>query len=69
MFLRTVDLDAPIGHLFVVDIDFNFEKATAKTFMYNKIYAPIFEGQEILDPIEKSVFQLSETLRMGNKSY
>ena len=31
MLLETVDLDAPIGHLFVVDID--FEKATPKKLM------------------------------------
>lgn len=30
MLLEAVDLDVPIGHLFVADIDFNFEKTTAK---------------------------------------
>ena len=34
--------------------------------MYNEIYTPIFEYQKTLGPTEKSVFQLSGTLRMGD---
>ena len=64
MRLETVYLEVPIGHSLVVDID--FEKVTAKTLMYNETYAPIFEKQKILDPIEKSVFRLSRALRIGN---
>lgn len=41
MLAEKVDLDALIGHLFVFDIDFNFEKAAAKTLMYNEIYTLI----------------------------
>ena len=68
MRLETVNFDAPIGHLFVADIDFNFEKATAKTLVYN-VYTKMFEKQKMLDPTEKSVFQLSETLRMAYKTF
>ena len=36
--------------------------------MYNKIQTPIFEKQKMVNPIEKFVFQLSETRKMvGNK--
>ena len=41
--LETVDLDNKAGHLFVVDFDFNPEKANAKMLMYNEIYTPISE--------------------------
>ena len=41
--LETVDLGNEIGHLFVVDIDFNPEKANAKMLMDNDIYTPISE--------------------------
>ena len=46
MLLETVDLYAPIEHLFFVDINFNFEKATVKTHMYSEIYTLIFEEQQ-----------------------
>ena len=68
MLAEKVDLDALIGHLFVFDIDFNFEKAAAKTLMYNEIYTLISKKQKMIDPTEKSIFQLSETLQMADEN-
>ena len=56
-------------HLFVVDIEFNIVKANAKTLMYNEIYTPIFEKKKNIDPSERSVFHLSETLRTGTEDH
>ena len=36
----------PIGHLFVVDTEFNFERATEKELFFNEIYTPLFEKTE-----------------------
>lgn len=49
MLLETLDLDNQIGHLFVVDIEFNAVEATAKTLRYNQIYTPVFEKDKIVD--------------------
>ena len=43
--LETVDLHDTIGHLFVLDIVFNYAQPNAKTLIYNKTYCPIFEKQ------------------------
>ena len=50
-----------IGHLFIVDIEFNEQKASEKHFLFNEIYTPIFEKKKVLTPIERSVFQLLGT--------
>ena len=41
--LETVDLDDEIGHLFVVDIEFDEKSATECEYMYNEILPPIIE--------------------------
>ena len=58
--LETVDLDDNIGHLFVIDIGFDYENATSKQMMYNEISPPIIDKQKKLDATERSVFQLCE---------
>ena len=60
LLLETVDLDDSIGHLFVVDIFFDYKSATQKQKIYNEIYPPIIEKQKILDANERSVYQLIE---------
>ena len=35
--LETVSLEDDIGHLYIVDIEFDKENATEKTFAYNEI--------------------------------
>ena len=41
-----VDLDDPIGHFFVVDISFDYEKATPKQRVCNEIYPSVMEKQK-----------------------
>ena len=60
LLLKTVDLDDPIGHLFVVDIFYDHKNAIQKQKIYNKIYPPIIEKQKMLDSNERSVYQLIE---------
>ena len=60
--LEIVNFDDKIGHLYIVDIEFDFKNATEREFAYNEIYPPIIEKQKIIDPCERSVFQLLEQL-------
>ena len=41
--LEKVDFEDEIGHLFVVDIMFDFKNATKRQLVYNEIYPPIIE--------------------------
>ena len=60
LLLEKVSLDDPIGHLFVVDIEFDQKNVTKKQFLYNEILPPIIEKQKVLDANERSVYQLLE---------
>ena len=42
------------------DIEFDHTKATEKQIVYNEIDPPIIEKQKIIDPCERSVYQLLE---------
>ena len=43
LLLEKVSLEDPIGHLFIVDIEFDEQNATEKQYMYNEIFPPIIE--------------------------
>ena len=58
--LETVDLDHPIGHIFIVDIFFDERNVTEKEWLYNEIFPPIIKKQKILDVNERSAYQLLE---------
>ena len=60
LLLEKVSLDDQIGHLYVVDIEFDHKKATENQIAYNEIYPPTIEKQKIKDPCERSVHQLLE---------
>ena len=60
LLLEKVSLDDEIGHLFIVDIEFDVENASEKTYMYNEIFPPIIEKEKIIDANERSIFQLLE---------
>ena len=62
---KTVDLDDKIVHSFITDTNFDAARADAKTLMHSKLYTPIFEKDKVLDSSERSVLQLSETMRTG----
>ena len=64
--LEKVDFEDEIGHLFVVDIMFDLKNATKRQLVYNGIYPPIIEKKKIIDPCERSVFQLLEQYKEGD---
>ena len=73
LLMETVTLDDPRGHMFVVDIEFDHLTAAPSQIMYNEILPPVVEKRKILEPNERSVFQLlelySETEQGNPKSY
>ena len=58
LILQTVNLDDPIRHLFVVDIEFKEPNARKQQLLYNEIMPPIIEKQKILEANERFVYQL-----------
>ena len=60
LLMEKVSLDDPIGHIFVVDVEFNHLKATDCQIMYNEIFPPFTEKQSRIEANERSVYQLSE---------
>ena len=60
LLLEKVSLDDSIGHLFIVDIEFDEQNATKRQYMYNEIFPPIIEKQKTLEANERSLFQLLE---------
>ena len=58
--IRTLDIDLPIGHLYVVDIEFDHKNSTKNQITYNEIYPSIIEKQKITGPCERSINQLLE---------
>ena len=50
LLLEKVSLEDSIGHLFVVDIEFDEKNVSKRQYMYNEIFSPIIEKQKILDP-------------------
>ena len=65
--LKKVDFEDTIGHLYIVDIKFDIKNVTERELAYNEIYPPIIEKQKIIDPCERSVFQLLEQYIEGEK--
>ena len=63
-----VSFEDTIGHLYIVDTEFDVKNATEREIAYNEIYPPIIEKQRINDPCERSVFQLLEQFIRGEKN-
>ena len=57
---ENIDFEDTIVHLYIVDIEFDIKNATKRELAYNEIYPPMIEKQIIIDPCERSVFQLLE---------
>ena len=73
LLLETITLEDKIGHLFIVDIEFDLENADERKYLYNEIFPPIIEKQTKFDVNDRSLFQLlelfSETDQKKAKSY
>ena len=70
--LESVSFEDKIGHLYIVDIEFDVKNSTEGEYAYNEIYPPIIEKQKTIDPCERSVFQLLEQfvrVEKGPKAY
>ena len=67
LLLESVSLEDKIGHLYIVDIKFDYENATKEQTVYNEIYPPIVEKQKTIDPCEKSVYQLLDNYRESER--
>ena len=65
--LELVSFEDKIGHMYIVDIEFDVKNATEREFAYNEIYPPIIEKQKTIDSYERSVFQLLEQFVRGEK--
>ena len=63
-----MSLEDKIDHLFVVDIQFNHVQATDGQMIYNEIFLPIIEKDLILEPNERSCFQLLELYNDSNEN-
>ena len=63
--LGEVSFEDTIGHLYIVDIEFDTKNATEREFAYSEIYSPIIEKLRTIDPCERSVFQLLEQFVRG----
>ena len=51
-----------VGHLFIVDIEFDYKNASEKELFFNEIYTPIFEKKNVLSANERSTFQLLDAM-------
>ena len=60
LLLEKVTLGDKIGHLFIADIEFDYENVDAKQIMYNKIYSSLTDNRKKLDANERLMVQLCE---------
>ena len=71
--LENLSFEDTIGHLYIVDIEFDIKNATEREFAYNEIFPAIIEKQRTIGPCEKSVHQLLEQFvrreQHGQKAY
>ena len=65
LLLESVSLEDGIGHLYIVNIEFDTKNASEKILTYNEIYPPIIEKQKVIDSSERSTYQLLELFVMG----
>ena len=65
--LESVSFEDKIGHLYIVDIEFDYKNATEKEFANNEIYPPIIEKQKQIDPCERSVLEMLEQFVRSDK--
>ena len=63
--MESVRFDDKIGHLYIVDIEFDYKTATKKQFAYKEIYPPIIEKQKTIDPCERSVCVILEKTQVA----
>ena len=60
--LESVSFEDKIGHLYIVDIEFDVKSATKREFAYNEIYPPIIEKQKQLILVKDQFFNCLNNL-------
>ena len=65
--LESVSLEDRIGHLYIIDIELDTKNASEKILAYNEIYPRIIEKEKVIDPCERSTYQLLEQFVTGEK--
>ena len=63
--LESVTFDDKIGHFYIVDIQFDFKMQLKENLLTMRFIPPIMEKQKIIDPCERSLFQLLEQFVRG----
>ena len=63
LFLETIDLEDQIGHLFVVDIEFDEKRATERGTCIMKFCHPSLKNKKILEENKRSVYKLLELMQ------
>ena len=66
LIIEGISHEDKIGHLFVVDLMFDFERCTAKELLFNEIYTPVFEKKKVLLLSERSILQLLDVMRVND---
>ena len=69
LILEGISHEDKIGHLFVVDLMFDFERCTDKELLFNEIFTPVFEKKKVLTPSERSLFQLVDAMRINDMRF
>ena len=59
---ESVIFEDKIGHLYIVDIEFDVKSATKREFAYNEIYPPIIEKQKQLILVKDQFFNCLNNL-------
>ena len=67
LLLETVTLEDKIGHLFIVNIEFDLENADERKYLYNEFFPPIIEKNTKIDVNTRSLFQLFELFAETDK--
>ena len=65
LIIEEISDEVKLGHLFIVDINFNEEEASEKHLLFIEIYTPIVEKKKAVPPKESSVFQLLDAMRLN----
>ena len=67
LLIKSVTLDDKIGHLFVVDIEFDKKNATETKLLYKEILPTVIEKQNILYANKRSIYQLLDQYQKTEK--
>ena len=67
LLFEKVSLDDKKGHIFVVDIEFDYLQATDCQIIYNEILPPFIEKSTKINANERSIYQLLELYSEDNR--